>query len=73
MIILGAQQEVDEQNGNGSTGDDHNTVAEEEEAEHVVDLSKPHVIHDEIKFDEDGAKGEESNKCHGGQRPKIGI
>ena len=56
MIILAAKQEVDEQNRDGGTGNDHNAVAEEKEAEHVVYLAKPHVVHNEVEFDEDGAE-----------------
>ncbi len=64
MIILATEQEVDEQDSNGGTGDYHDAVAEEEEAEHVVYLAKPHVVHDEIKLDEDSAEGKNADEEH---------
>ena len=57
MIILAAEQEVDKQDRDGGTSNYHNAIAEEEETEHVVDLAKPHVVHDEVELDEDGAEG----------------
>ena len=68
MVVLGAEQEVDEEDGDGGAGDDHEAVAEEEEAEHVVDFAEPHVVHDEVELDEDGAKGEDAYEGHGGKR-----
>ena len=62
MIIFATQQEVHEKDGNGSASDDHDAVAQEEEAEHIVHFSKPHVVHDEIEFHEDGAKGEDADQ-----------
>ena len=57
MIVLTTEQEVDEENGDGGAGDDHDTVAKEEEAEHVIHFPKPHVIHDEVELDEDCTEG----------------
>ena len=57
MIILAAEQEVDEQDRDGGTSNYHNAVAEKEETEHVVYFAKPHVVHDEVELDEDGAEG----------------
>ncbi len=71
MIILATEQEVDEQDSNGGTSDDHDAVAEEEEAEHVVYLAKPHVVHDEIKLDEDSAEGKNADEEHGRDGSKI--
>lgn len=57
MIILAAEQEVDKQDRDGGTSNYHNAIAEKEETEHVVYLAKPHVVHDEVELDEDGAEG----------------
>ncbi len=56
MIVLGAKQEVYEEDGDGSTSDDHNAIAEEEKPEHVVDFAEPHIVHDKVEFDKDGAE-----------------
>ena len=72
MIILTAEQEVNEENGDGRAGDDHDAVAKEEEAEHVVYFAEPHVVHDEVEFDENGTKGKDANEEHGRYRPEIG-
>ena len=64
MVIFRAEEEVYEQDRYGGAGDDHDAVAEEEEAEHVVDLSEPHVVHDKVEFDEDGAKRKDSDEEH---------
>lgn len=72
MIILTAEQEVDEQDRDSGAGDDHNAVAEKEKTEHVVYLTKPHVVHDEVELDEDGAKGENADKEHGWDGPEVG-
>ena len=72
MIVFAAEQEVDEQDRNGGTGDNHNAIAEEKESEHVVYLPKPHVVHDEVEFDEDSAKWENANQEHRGDGPKVG-
>ena len=61
MVIFAAEQEVYEQDRDGGTGYYHNAVTEEEETEHVVYLAKPHVIHDEVEFHEDGAKGKNAD------------
>ena len=44
MVILRAQEEVDEEDCDGCTSDNHDPVAQEEEAKHIVHLAKPHVI-----------------------------
>lgn len=57
MVVLTAEQEVNEQDRDGGACDYHDTVAEKEETEHVVNLTKPHVVHDEVELDEDGSEG----------------
>ncbi len=64
MVVLGAEQEVDEQDGDGGARDDHNAVAEEEEAEHVVDFAEPHVVHDEVELDEDCTEWKDADESH---------
>ena len=67
MVVFGAQKVVDEHDGDGGARDDHDAVAEEQEAEHVVDAVEPQAVHNEVKLDEDGAKGEEADEEHGGE------
>lgn len=72
MIVLCAEQEVDEQHGDGGAGQDHDQVAEEKEAEHVVELAEPDVVEDEEELDEDGAEGEDTDEGHGGEGAQVG-
>ena len=72
MIVLRAQQVIDEHDGDGGARDDHDAIAEEKKAEHVVDAVEPQAVHDEIELDEDGAKGEEADKKHGGKGTEVG-
>ena len=73
MVVFRAQQEVDEENCDGGAGDDHDAVAEEEEAKHVVDFSKPHVVHDKVELDENRPEGEDANEEHGRNRAEVGC
>lgn len=72
MIVLRTEQEVDQEYRDGGTGDDHDAVAEEEKAEHVVDFAEPHVVHDEVELDEDGAEGEDTDEEHGWEWAEVG-
>jgi len=58
--ILRAQQEIRQQDCCCGRCQDHETVADEEEAEHVVEFAGPDAGHDEVEFDEDGAEGEDA-------------
>lgn len=71
VVVLTTQQEVDQQDCDGSASDDHDAIAEEEEAEHVVYFAKPHVVHDKVELDEDGAEREDADKSHGGKGAEI--
>lgn len=71
VVILTAEKEVDQENGDGCASDDHDAIAEEKEAEHVVDFAKPHVVHDEVEFDKDGAEGEDADEKHGRDRAEV--
>ena len=73
MVIFAAEQEVDKQDSDGRAGDDHDTVAKEEEAEHVVDFAEPHVVHNEVELNENGTEGKDANQEHGGNGPEIGC
>lgn len=64
MVVLATEQEVDEQDRDGGACDDHDTIAEEEEAKHIVNFAEPHVVHDEIELNEDGAEWEDANEKH---------
>lgn len=55
MVVLGTEEEVDREYSNSSACDDHQTVADEEEAEHVVYPREPDRVHDEVQLDKDGA------------------
>ena len=57
VVVLGAQEKVDGQNGDRGGRDDHQPVTHEQKSKHVVDLGKPDAAHDEVQLDEDGAKG----------------
>lgn len=67
-VVFRAEQEVHQQNCCGGSGDDHEPVAEEQEAEHVVDLAGPDGRHDEVEFDENCGKGEEASYEGGRER-----
>ena len=71
MIVLTAEQEVNQQHSDGRTGDYHNPVAEKEESEHIIHLAKPHVVHDEVELDEDGAEREDSDEEHGREGAEV--
>ena len=72
MIVLRTEQEVDQEYRDGGTGDDHDAIAEEEEAEHVVDFAEPHVVHDEVARDEDAAAGEDADEELGWEGAEVG-
>ena len=72
MIVLRAEQEVDEKDGDGGAGDSHDAVAQEQKAEHVIDFAEPDVVQDEEELYEDGAKREDADQEHGRNGAKIG-
>ena len=71
MVIFAAKQVVDEENGDGGAGDDHEEIAEEEKAKHVVELAEPDRSHDEVELDKDRAEGQETDYKHGGDRFQV--
>ena len=71
MIVLTAEQEVNQQHRDGRTRNYHNPVAEKEKPEHIVYLAKPHVVHDEVELDEDGAEREDADEEHGRDGPQV--
>ena len=64
MIVLSTKKEVDKKDRDGGTGDDHDPITQEKKSEHVVHLTKPHVVQYKEEFDEDGAKREDTNQSH---------
>lgn len=71
IVVLGAEQEIGHENGDGSADNDHETVAQEEETEHVIDPAEPDRAHDEVKLNEDGAKGKETDEQAAGKGLEI--
>ena len=61
-IVLSAEKIIDEHDRNGRAGNDHDAVAEEEEAEHVVYLVEPDAIHDEEQLHEYGTERESAHE-----------
>ena len=72
MVILATKQEVYHEHGDSGASNDHKSVAEEQEAEHVVDLAEPDRGHDEVEFDENGAEGEDADQEHGWDGAHVG-
>lgn len=64
-VVLGTKEEIYKQYGRGCGGDDHQAIADKEEAEHIVDLASPQGGHDEIQLDKDGAEWQNTSKQDG--------
>ena len=64
MVVLRAQLEVAEDDGDLGTGDDKDDEDEAEEAEEVVELVQPHAGQDEEQLDEHCAKGQNAPDQH---------
>jgi len=62
---------VHEHDGNRSTGDDHDTVAKEDKAKHIVQSIKPEAIHDKVQFHKDRTEWKKADNQHGGYRAEI--
>lgn len=60
-VILTAQLEVAEHNGDLCACDDQDHKYKAKEAEEVVELVQPHGGEDEEKFNEDGSKGQDAS------------
>lgn len=71
MVVLCAQQKVDHKYCYCRGGNDHEAEAEEQEAEHVVDLREPNRVHDEVQLDKDGAKRKDASQGHGRKRAQV--
>lgn len=61
-VVFSAQQEVHQKHGRGSRCDNHQPVAEEQEAKHVVDLVRPQRGHDKVELHEYRSKGEDTGQ-----------
>lgn len=57
VIVLTAKQKVNQENRDRGTCNDHNSVADEQKAEHVVNFSRPHILQNEEEFNEDSSEG----------------
>ena len=64
MVVLRAELEVAEDDGDLGAGDDEDDEHEAEEAEEVVELVQPHAGQDEEELDEDRAKGQDAADEH---------
>lgn len=73
MVIFGTEQEIHHEDGDGGRGDNHEAVAQEQEAEHVVDSAEPDRVHDEVELDKDGTKGEDADEEHRRQRTEVAL
>ena len=65
MIVLRAKKEVDQEDRYSSAGKDHDAVAYEEKAKHVVYSPEPYIVEDKVELDKDRAKREYAHKSHG--------
>lgn len=61
-VVLGAKEEVYQQDCCGSGSDDHQSVAQEQKPEHVIDLVGPERCHDEVQLHENGAEREDASQ-----------
>lgn len=59
-VVLGTEQEVDQEDCRSGGGEEHQEETDEEEAEHVVNLAGPDGCHNEEELDENGCEGEEA-------------
>ena len=64
VVVLAAEQEIHHQDRDRRTAHDHQAVADEEKAEHVVHLVEPDAVHDEVKFGEDGGERKHTDDEH---------
>ena len=71
VVVLGAEQEVDHEDGDGGASDDHEPVADEEKAEHVVHLAEPDAFHDELELDVDGQERQHADDEHRRRRSEV--
>mmetsp|Transcript_14198 Transcript_14198/g.49377 ORF Transcript_14198/g.49377 Transcript_14198/m.49377 type:complete len:317 (+) Transcript_14198:2922-3872(+) len=64
VVVLRAQLEVGENDGDLGARDDEDDEGEAEEAEHVVVLRQPQRREDEVELHEDGAEGQDAADEH---------
>lgn len=65
-VVLATEQEVYQQHGCCGRCDDHQSVAEEQESKHVVDLVRPQRRHDKVQFHKDRPERKDAGQEHGG-------
>lgn len=73
VIVLGAKQEVGQQNSRSSADHNHEAIAKEEETKHVVNPAEPDGAHNEVELHKDGAEGQEADNEHAGNRLEVGC
>lgn len=66
LVVLATEQEVDQQHGRCSSCDDHQSVAQEQESKHVIDLVRPQRCHDKVQFHKDRPERKNAGQEHGG-------
>ena len=71
MVVLGAQLEVAEDNGDLGAGDDEDDKDEAEEAKEVVELVEPHGGQDEEQLDEDCSERQDASHQHAEHRVHV--
>lgn len=71
VIVLAAEQEIYKQYSDGGACNDHDAVAKEEEAKHIIDSAGPDTAHDEVELDDDGTEGKDANEKHGGNGTEV--
>ena len=71
MVVLGAELEVAEDDGDLGAGDDEDDEDEAQEAEEVVELVQPHAGQDEEQLDEDRAERQNAADEHAEGRVHV--
>ena len=64
VVVLGAELEIAEDDGDLRAGDDEDDKHKAQEAKEVVELVQPHAGQDEEELNEDRAKGQDAANEH---------
>lgn len=71
MVVLSAQLEVCDHNGDLGAGDDHNQAHKEQEAKQIIILILPDRREDEEELNEAASEWQET--CHEGTRNRVHV
>ena len=71
VIVLAAENKINQQYRDRGTRQDHDGVTQEEKSKHVIDPASPHIAHDEVKLDRNSSKWKDSRKGHGLYRTQV--